>query len=126
MSKQYINGQLMFDTDYSTSEVKTGATWINGKPLYRKVVSITTQSSAGGAFTNITDVFNAENAHVVGGWIKGSDGYNHSINSTWSTSSLFTFTDVKDDATVVYMTVNQSNLLSRNAYIIIEYTKTTD
>lgn len=126
MSRLNLGDSLILDTDYSTSEVKTGATWIDGKPLYRKVIHVTTQSSAGGAFTNITDVFNAKNAHVVGGWIKGSDGYNHSVNSTWSTSSLFTFTDVKDDATVLYMTVNQSNLLSRDAYIIIEYTKTTD
>lgn len=42
MSQLYVEADLLFDTDYSTSEVKTGATWIDGKPIYRKVIDTTT------------------------------------------------------------------------------------
>lgn len=34
--------------NYSTDEVKTGATWIDGKPIYRKVFTGLTRSSAAG------------------------------------------------------------------------------
>ena len=106
-------------------EIKTSKTY-NGKPVYKYMASLTTASSATGTFYS-TSITNAENAHIVDGWIKGSDGYNHSLNSVWSTNSnLFTFTDVKDDAAYIYQTINQSNLFSCRMFVIIEYTKTTD
>lgn len=37
MSTLNLGDSLILDTDYSTTETKTGATWINGKPIYRKV-----------------------------------------------------------------------------------------
>ena len=37
--------------DYSTNEVNTGKTWIDGKPIYRRVVDAGTSSGSG--YTNV-------------------------------------------------------------------------
>lgn len=44
MSKLNLGDSLILDTDYSTSEVKTGATWIDGKPIYSQVFEFTIPS----------------------------------------------------------------------------------
>ena len=36
MSRLNLGNSLILDSDYSTEEVKTGATWTDGKPIYRK------------------------------------------------------------------------------------------
>lgn len=45
MSTLNIGGQLIENTDYSIGEVKTGARWIDGKPIYKKVISGTPTAS---------------------------------------------------------------------------------
>lgn len=42
--------KLVTDKDmrYSTDEVKTGATWIDGKPIYRRVFKVTNKSLSNG------------------------------------------------------------------------------
>lgn len=39
MSRLDLGPNFLFDSDYSTTEKKTGATWIDGKPIYRKVIT---------------------------------------------------------------------------------------
>lgn len=86
MSTLNIGGQLIENTDYSTGEVKTGARWIDGKPIYRRVFqgTLTTYNdqtnrrSFGGTFlTNVDSVIQAYGFyHSVGGT---EDHFNRSI-----------------------------------------------
>ena len=41
---------------YSTDEVKTGDTWIDGKPIYRKVFTLTTPILLNASWQNVVDI----------------------------------------------------------------------
>ena len=122
MSKQYINGQLMFDTDYSTSEVKTGATWTDGKPIYSRVVELTSPSTSGTwgnyphGISNIATivsysalVYQTVNVYPVPFYI----GTSASFNIAMTTSGI------------ALLPVGSENT-SRPVKVIVYYTKTTD
>ena len=113
---------------YSTDEVKTNKTWINGKPIYRKVVEFGNFPSGGSktVATGITDL-----ARII------------SLEYTWYDSSDGAyFTDARvDSATVmckIQFKVNDNSLnveglggtywssRTSQGVAIIEYTKTTD
>ena len=140
MSNLKINGQLISDTDYSTSEVKTGATWTDGKPIYRKCFSGTqsTYSDSGNKrrfiLCTISDVSSLVN---VSGTVMG--------NATgWNTGAYFFPSTITNDAInainmQAQISVNSANTFAAtNVYhtgtnntaciytVIVEYTKTTD
>ena len=103
--------------DYSTTEVNTGKTWINGKPIYRKTLyleaSTTTQNIP------ITNV--ANNISQI--WIDVSNS-NYSqggIISDWETSGRYRITI--DSGAIYYVCSNNSY---KDGYITFNYTKTTD
>ena len=45
----YFYGGISGVTNYSTDEVKTGGTWINGKPIYRKCISVSAPATSSGS-----------------------------------------------------------------------------
>lgn len=109
---------------YSTSETNTGQKWIDNKPIYRKVFSFTTPSDNSDytITTNISNMMTALNCY--GGIIQGN-------------GSLTPIPTAIDFSGVIYTTsvrVYQSNILYKGnaaygnstAYVVIEYTKTTD
>lgn len=53
MSTLNLGDSLILDTDYSESEVKTGATWIDGKPIYRFCIITEANTKVGGTDLNI-------------------------------------------------------------------------
>lgn len=106
--------KLVTDKDmrYSTDEVKTGATWIDGKPIYRRVFKVTNKSLSNGTlvqgfaksnFDAIVSIYaflqGSNGGHVpftrVGSSGKGSsieysasnNGFIFSGNDTWSAQS---------------------------------------
>lgn len=120
-TKNYVDGT----NSYSTNEVKTGGKWIDGKPIYRKVVNF-------GALPNATikgvtfDNINADTFMKI-------EGIAMSANSTAIT---IPFTDVSSTTQSISIFANSTSV-SINAgsvnrsdynkcYIILEYTKTTD
>lgn len=123
--KDKSNNQLFLSDNYSSEEQVIG-TWIDGKPLYRKVINCTYQSTAGTAYdkafsTNITNMSQLVNAY---GCAKFGDRWlplnfiNRNIggwNSFHVTSNGATI-QVHNDGTYPTSTI----------YIILEYTKTTD
>lgn len=108
----YANGWN--DTEvYSTNEVKTNKTWIDGKPIYRNVFSHPT----GLSFP--IDVTSLKIDKMIREDVIGYNGSN-----TWIGSNLNTGTDA-------YLVSKTSLTLSPSwtypvTEIIIEYTKTTD
>lgn len=105
---------------YSTEEVKTGDTWIDGKPIYRKVIIGTTTISSGN-YTVAHDISNL--GDIVD--FKYYSWQNSTTMFIGSTSPL----DGSDKLSVY---INDNNITVRNSWesikrvIIIEYTKTTD
>lgn len=118
---------------YSTSEVNTGQTWIDGKPIYRKVIDITDTKTAQAAYSKQIDLSSlnidtlvktdytfwhgntnwaAVNVETSNYYMSSSD-YCRLYRTKTSTSDRYNFSCF----------VNEQNV---RLIIIIEYTKTTD
>lgn len=105
--------------NYSTAEVQTGGHWIDGKPLYHKVLHVTTKDAI-----DLSDLgFD---------FIRWELAYKFTFGSSaaiqWSTTYYYG----SNDYAMLY--VNGTNLNIRmcsnihmiDCYILLEYTKTTD
>lgn len=113
---------------YSTNEIRIG-TWIDGKPLYRKVVTYTNQSSWGATNTKTTvkvahgivnkdivvrcSMTNSRNQQFP--WVDGTE------NNVTSWTGI-----VNIDATDINIYIINDSWASRTWYFTLEYTKTTD
>ena len=104
---------------YSTTERKIG-TWIDGKPLYRKVINF-------GALPN--NELKTVNHNIVNGkFIKIENSFMNNSNDSGGTipyavtngSLRYWITDTRIE---VYSSVDRSGF---NCFFILEYTKTTD
>ena len=110
-----------YEPTYSLEEKVVG-TWIDGKPIYRKVIVTTTPSTANS-------------------WIDvpiGTDNIKEYINysARFEISGLTYFADVFEDSTHKFMAVAKSDAIammvgtsgwcSKPITLIVEYTKTTD
>lgn len=109
---------------YSTDEVKTNKTWIDGKPIYRKVVDLgflgtQTQISYG----NQIDIMTS-----FGGYLYQDNGENMSLIEY--TSSLWRAITYKITSHhTMNVLINRSDTFAWSDWklkIVIEYTKTTD
>lgn len=110
---------MPIDDTYSTAEINTGKEWINAKPIYRKIISLIVgngNNSYDSGMSNISTIIS-----ISGVIDKGDD----KIPFGFYTSS-------DNYAMVFYRTTNNTietrcqNIYDKPAYIIIEYTKTTD
>lgn len=100
---------------YSTTEQKTGGYWIDGKPIYRRILKCTTQTNLGNSWTDIagwsvenTDIDKYITVRRIGDYAERTD-HRESTNKKLQfncTTSVFT------------VLVNDP--------LLIEYTKTTD
>lgn len=107
--------------DYSTEEVNTGNTWIDGKPIYRKVMSLQS-STAGEHLISFSDL-NADFITIEDFYIK-SGNFVFSYNRYNSATDLIEVFINQGTSNIV---INVGNSWANfRAYIIIEYTKTTD
>ena len=101
---------------YSTEEQVIG-TWIDGKPLYRRVIVDTTKSEIDLSSINIDYINLSKSVFIV-----------HGITvSNYTNGNDYAYT-VYDSNTKILTTVtggNATSLLSKTIYIL-EYTKTTD
>ena len=68
--------KLVTDKDmrYSTDEVKTGATWIDGKPIYRRVFKVTNKSLSNGTLVQRFAKSNFDAIVSIYAFLQGSDG----------------------------------------------------
>lgn len=109
---------------YSTEEVKTGDTWIDGRPIYRKViqqnVSDTTDGNIPIDITGVNDI-----------WINTSKTFFKWSSFPWAvpifyqTSSNYLSLYINDTNIKYYGKLSNYNLTG-TLYITLEYTKTTD
>ena len=109
--------------DYSTTETRIG-TWIDGKPLYRKVVTYTATSTIGNTSgtTNISINHNISNLNsIIRTQISDSVDGIYPIANGGSTANVNYYT-----SSVLNFRLVNIALTARTFYIILEYTKTTD
>lgn len=113
-SCDYINN----NDAYSTSEVKTNKRWIDGRPIYRRTITLeastTTQSLAISTISN----------NISKIWIDFSNSFygTGGIISDWEVSGG-RFRAVIDGSNLYYIC---SDILYKNGTITFKYTKTTD
>lgn len=112
-SCNYVNGM----NTYSTDEIRIG-TWINSKPIYRKVINFGTLPNINVKYVNhnienmetvinLYGIFNDSTYQIK---IPAGGDYNSNIQTTDTQIGIGT----------------PQNLTSFSGYVIIEYTKTTD
>lgn len=95
---------------YSTDEINTGKTWIDGKPIYRKVVSGLSVTAPADVFTTVVQIENVSTI-INSEFIDNSNGLRYPVVTLKSGSNIQFYTG---PYTVIVSTV------------ILEYTKTTD
>lgn len=125
------NGDFLEDGEtYSTKETRIG-TWINGKPLYRKVISTTTPSGSG-AWETIGHISDFDMLVRIQSCVSNNAYAHFSVPSMSTGSNLLTCsvrirksTESGVDSTVDCY-VGDSTVLSRPITCIVEYTKTAD
>ena len=111
--KDYVDNS----NSYSTQEVKTGGTWIDGKPIYRKVVNVGTLPDK----TSKTVLHNIQNLDkVLETKLVANDSTNYIVCNFGGKEM-----GVYIDAANVFI-VSGDNFTGYSGYAIIEYTKTTD
>ena len=117
--KDYVDNS----NSYSTQEVKTGGTWIAGKPIYRKTFiyeGVTTANApiSIGSISNVEDVETIKGTLRLhaGGFI--SLGYMNNDNN-----KVFEVNTKETGEVIVISPYNSSN---SKIIITVEYTKTTD
>jgi hypothetical protein len=120
--------------DYSTTEMDTGKKWIDGKPIYRKVLlaSKSDFSSSNHLYAIPTGVSNLENyTHIEARlkrtgdvWNEIPNGFGQATANGWAT----TINDILKNSISIQIGDNVYNYLETNdsVMVIIEYTKTTD
>ena len=120
-----INTNLTNATTYSTDEIRIG-TWIDGKPIYRKVVQINGLPN-NTETTYQTGIINGETIKYDGflSLSESDSGLQHMpyLSPYSSTGNVYYW--VRKDATYIHIKTG-ADRSSSSAYIIIEYTKTTD
>ena len=112
--------ELESSNTYSTTgEVRIGK-WINNKPIYRKVIQLTTGNTAAWNKKehNVNDIEEFTNIY---GHLKNSAGWTVSGGSTGANNIMV---DANNKEVELYC--NASNTFNAPAIVIIEYTKTTD
>lgn len=104
---------------YSTEEKVVG-TWINGKKLYRKVISFSKSSSTTTVPTGIT---NGENARIIDGYLLSKDGWNIPL-WYYNGENYYNAVCISPDGSSLFN--SGAGMSGLSGYFIVEYTKTTD
>lgn len=115
-----ISTEISDINTYSTTEINTGKTWIDGKSIYRIVLSGTTSSSRDDYF--FSAIPNLDTCVNVAGILLDS-GYKLIVPS-WGSSSNWVNVAM-NNTNQVYLGYS-SQYRSKDIKIIVEYTKTTD
>ena len=115
-----LDGQYDTPEDiYSTSEIKTNKTWIDGKPIYRKVFTGTLGTTGSNDISFSIDYLIDE-----GGYVRYSTAYQFPIPSTFGTQGTNDIRLIKKDTNTLTLQYG-SNLNNQDYAVWVEYTKTS-
>lgn len=118
--------EIVAEPTYSTNEQKTGETWIDGKPIYRKVIDCGVIDEQNNNFRN----HNIKNlGQVITARAMGYTGSMYYPIPFAAVSSMFANKNVglRVDATQVIIGVGATtDFTTHTVIVVLEYTKTTD
>lgn len=120
-TSQYIEGGAGLPS-YFTNEIDTGMKWIDGKPLYRCVISTTTTTAGTEKRTDISNL-NVDKL-ILNGFINTSS-LGLPLNA-YISSSNYIITYYNKSSNEIRTTVTDSSYANNELVYILEYTKTTD
>lgn len=120
----YTLGDIAYKDIYSTSEVKTNKTWINGKPIYRKVIQTNVDNDI-----NTYIPYNINNADCI--WIDNTHSVILSSTETLGVNWYYGAEDfcrtwINYNQRAIRFRCASKTIGNRPTYIVLEYTKTTD
>lgn len=119
-STEYINDMM----DYSTSEVNTGKKWIDGKPIYRKVLEATNVS--GNSTTNInTGVTGIDKVLDYTGWGYDASGDCFLVNKAHKNNFSYQAGFYYNKPNNRFEIETGSSQSYASLYIVFEYTKSS-
>lgn len=119
-----LNDKINSISNYSTSEVNTGATWINGKTIYKKTIdtgalpNATTNNIAHG-ITNLDRIIKIE------GWAYRSDDTSFFPLPSTSTGSVSANIVTTANTTYVNISTGTDRSNVGESYVTLYYTKTS-
>lgn len=128
-----IGDNLQFDiikTDfdvYSTTEKVIGS-WIDGRPIYRKVIHYTGTLTSGGNNIN-HGISNLDNVIRTSGFIpfgSGSGKTSYMVFGYADSTQFINVINIKQSVITMYIGSAWASSFTNGCYIILEYTKTTD
>lgn len=104
---------------YSTTEVKTNKTWIDGKPIYRKVYVFPSNVAVQGNAWTSTGMAKPANIEAIVGvsTIVRPDQRSYCVDVSATTS---------DTNLTIALLSNVTLNITKNSKLVLEYTKTTD
>lgn len=105
-------------SNYSTNEIIIGS-WIDGKPLYRKVFNTTTPNANTGTIATIT---NLKKIIFLDGYITNVN-QQMPMNYTYDSNEI---TALYVEGNNINFHTNYNNYMNKSCIVICEYTKTTD
>ena len=116
-----INKKLTDATTYSTDEIRVG-TWIDEKPIYRKVLTGTLPTGSG------ENTFNFSGINIINfyGEIKATSGSTFLINTYYTPLPAYSISSWIDNSGNLKIECGSNYNTSSKYFIIVEYTKTTD
>lgn len=111
--------------NYSTKEQKIGK-WIDGKPLYRKVLSFNTTINSDAMYTEKHNINNVDFIWVSKAYFVSSGGVSIQLPEVGIYGTLEEKSYVYVDRETIYIYSNGGWSTGWSKIIILEYTKTTD
>ena len=127
---QYPSAKSVYDyveglNTYSTDEVRIG-TWIDDRPIYRKVFTVTNYTAGVGIEVN-HEIENFDFAINKGGVGIRKDGKHQVISNSFNNSFDFDIFDISNVSFKYYIGSSMSgNIALTTIYLWLEYVKTTD
>jgi hypothetical protein len=137
----YFNGNfwnsLEICVNYSLDEIKTNDTWIDGKPIYRKVINAVTSSNNSDTTIDLSELNISECIKMDGYFVYGTQRtrINTIDDNGINASRRVYFAEFNtEDGGVIYFSLKEimtntslvNYLQNMNLTVILEYTKTTD
>lgn len=122
-SCNYINKLV----DYSTNEIKTGAKWVDGKPIYRKTIRLTTTGVFDTGITNVSEIINVSGMFYItgiNGW--GWQPIPRTTANTGTYGAGVGNIRIQNDTLVSTFYLGTDYDTLDYAYVTYEYTKSTD
>lgn len=110
-------------SNYSSNEINTGATWIDGKPIYRKVVNTGQMPSNTNSKFVATGISGTVNVIKLYGMAKTSD--NFAITLPEASNGYIIRLSFRGSDNNIQIQAQTDRSAYRTSYVVVEYTKVT-